>query len=209
MIALDRARHPWRMETMLPRLKQALIVMAGIVAVLWLIEGIDTLLRHALDSFGIVPRQLSGLSGIAVAPLLHAGFAHVAANSIPLFALGSVVWTEGIKRWLTTIVTTWLSSGVFAWLIGPAQAVVIGASGVIFGLITYLIVRGFLSRSWILLAIGLVVMFAYGYALLGIFPWAVGPHVAWQGHLGGALGGVLAAWLLHRNSRKTRTRPVI
>lgn len=197
------------MTSILPRLKQALLVMAGVVAVLWLIEVVDTLTRHALDAFGIIPRQLDGLDGILFAPLLHAGFAHLAANSVPLFALGTVLWTEGLKRLLVTVSSAWLSSGVFAWLIGPVQTIVIGASGVIFGLITYLIVRGFLSRSWLHLGIGLVVMFGYGYALLGIFPWAVGPQVAWQGHLGGAVGGLLAAWLLHRRSQPQKVRPVI
>lgn len=197
------------MEKIGPRLKQALIVMALVVAGLWVIELVDTVVSHSLDAFGIMPRTVEGLGGIVVAPLLHAGFGHLAANSVPLFALGTVLWTEGIKKWLVTVATSWLTSGVFAWLIGPVQAVVVGASGVIFGLITYLIVRGFLSRSWLHLGIGLVVMFAYGYALLGIFPWAVGPFVAWQGHLGGAIGGLLAAWLLHRRSERTRMRPVI
>jgi len=197
------------METILPRLRQALIVMAAVIGGLWVIELIDTATRHALDAFGILPRQLDGLDGILFAPLLHAGFDHLAANSVPLFALGTVLWTEGVRKWVVTVATSWLSSGVVAWLVGPVQAVVIGASGVIFGLITYLVVRGFLSRSWLHVAIGLAVMFAYGSALLGVFPWAVGRHVAWQGHLGGALGGLLAAWLLHRNSRPAKVRPVI
>ncbi len=196
------------MQTILPRLKQALLVMAGIIAALWLIEVVDVLVANRLDQFGILPRNLAGLDGIVFAPLLHAGFAHLAANSVPLFALGTVLWTEGVRKWVVTVVTSWLTSGVFAWLLGPVQSVVVGASGVIFGLITYLVVRGFLSRSWWHLALGLVVMFAYGYALLGIFPWAVGPHVAWQGHLGGAVGGVLAAWLLHRRAA-AKARPVI
>ncbi len=198
------------MQLILPRLKQALLVMAGIVAALWVVEVVDTITQHSLDVLGgILPRQLDGLDGILFSPLLHAGFAHLAANSVPLFALGTVLWTEGIKKWLVTVGTSWLSSGVFAWVVGPVQTVIVGASGVIFGLITYLIVRGFLSRSWVHLVIGLVVMALYGYALLGVFPWAVGPHVAWQGHLGGALGGVLAAWLLHRRSQRPKVRPVI
>ncbi|MHB1008250.1 MAG: rhomboid family intramembrane serine protease [Propionibacteriaceae bacterium] len=189
------------------RLRTGAIVMAAVVVVLWLIEYVDTLTNHALDAFGIRPWNLLGLDGIVFAPLLHASFAHVAANSLPLFVLGTVIWASGLRQWVVATVTGWVTSGILAWLLTPIHYLVLGASGVIFGWITYLIVRGFLSRRWPHIVLGLVVAFLYGSVLLGVFPMSAG--VSWQGHLGGALGGVLAAWLLFRHERERRTRRVV
>ena len=180
--------------------------MAIVLAGLWLIEGIDTISNHALDAFGIRPWNLVGLDGIVFAPLLHVSFAHLAANSVPLFVLGTALWASGLRQWIWATVTGWITSGIFAWLLTPIHYVVIGASGVIFGWITYLIVRGFLSRRWSHIILGLIIAFAYGSVLLGVFPMSAG--VSWQGHLGGAIGGILAAWLLFRRDRK-RQRTVI
>jgi len=188
------------------RLRKGAIVMAIVLAGLWLIEGIDTISNHALDAFGIRPWNLVGLDGIVFAPLLHVSFAHLAANSVPLFVLGTALWASGLRQWIWATVTGWITSGIFAWLLTPIHYIVIGASGVIFGWITYLIVRGFLSRRWSHIILGLVVAFAYGSVLLGVFPMSTG--VSWQGHLGGAVGGILAAWLLFRRERK-RQRTVI
>jgi membrane associated rhomboid family serine protease len=190
------------------RLKKGALVMAAVVAVLWLIEIVDMLTGHALDGFGIRPLEVGGLDGIVFAPLLHLGFAHLAANSVPLFVLGTALWTSGLKQWIVATVTAWVTSGVMAWLLTPLHYLVIGASGVIFGWITYLIVRGFLSRKWGHIVVALVVAFAYGSVLLGVFP--ASPTVSWQGHLGGAIGGALAAWLLFRREQRRNTaRPVI
>ncbi len=189
------------------RLKQGAIVMAAALVVLWLIEIIDTLTGHALDAFGIKPWDVTGLDGIVFAPLLHAGFAHLAANSVPLFVLGTAVWTSGLRQWVVATATAWVTSGVVAWLLTPLHYLVIGASGVIFGWITYLIVRGFLSRKWGHIVVAVVVMLLYGSVLLGVFP--ASPTVSWQGHLGGAIGGTLAAWLLYSREQKRKARPVI
>jgi membrane associated rhomboid family serine protease len=188
------------------RLRKGAIVMAIVLAVLWLIEGIDTISNHALDAFGIRPWNLVGLDGIVFAPLLHVSFAHLAANSVPLFVLGTALWASGLRQWIWATVTGWITSGIFAWLLTPIHYIVIGASGVIFGWITYLIVRGFLSRRWSHIILGLIIALAYGSVLLGVFPISTG--VSWQGHLGGAVGGILAAWLLFRRERK-RQRTVI
>ncbi|MGV8847983.1 MAG: rhomboid family intramembrane serine protease [Propionibacteriaceae bacterium] len=189
------------------RLKMGAIVMAAVVAVLWLLEIVDTITGHALDGFGIRPWEVGGLDGILFAPLLHLDFAHLAANSVPLFVLGTALWTSGLKQWAVATATSWVTSGILAWLLTPLHYLVLGASGIIFGWITYLIVRGFLSRKWGHIVVALVVLFLYGSALLGIFP--ASPTVSWQGHLGGAIGGALAAWLLfRRETRRNKARPV-
>ncbi|HET7723653.1 MAG TPA: rhomboid family intramembrane serine protease [Propionibacteriaceae bacterium] len=195
---MSRVTIDWR------RLRTGALVMAAVVAVLWLIEGVDTLTNHALDGLGIRPWNIEGLDGIVFAPLLHASFAHVAANSLPLFVLGTAIWASGLRQWVVATVTGWVTSGILAWLLTPIHYLVLGASGVIFGWITYLIVRGFLSRRWPHIVLGLVIAFLYGSVLLGVFPMSTG--VSWQGHLGGALGGVLAAWLLFRRERSRRPR---
>lgn len=192
------------------RLRQGAIVMAVVVAALWAIELVDTVTGHALDGLGIRPWNLVGLDGILFAPLLHVSFAHLAANSVPLFVLGTALWPSGLRQWIVSTVTAWVTSGIMAWLLTPIHYVVIGASGVIFGWITYLVVRGFLSRRSSHIVLGLVVALAYGSVLLGVFPMSTG--VSWQGHLGGAIGGVLAAWLLFRRERarqKSRQKTVI
>ncbi|HSN12472.1 MAG TPA: rhomboid family intramembrane serine protease [Propionibacteriaceae bacterium] len=195
---MARVSFDWR------RLRTGAVVMGAVVVVLWLVEGVDTLTNHALDTFGIRPWNLVGLDGIVFAPLLHASFAHVAANSLPLFVLGTALWMSGLRQWVVATVTGWVTSGIAAWLLTPIHYLVLGASGVIFGWITYLVVRGFLSRRWPHIVLGLVVAFLYGSVLLGVFPMSTG--VSWQGHLGGAVGGVLAAWLLFRRERSARTR---
>ena len=190
------------------RIGKGAIVILMVLAALWLIEGIDAISNHALDLLGIRPWNLVGLDGILFAPLLHASWAHLAANSVPLFVLGTALWASGLKQWIVATVTGWITSGILAWLLTPIHYVVIGASGVIFGWLTYLIVRGFLSRRWPHIVLGLVIAFLYGSVLLGVFPMSTG--VSWQGHLGGAIGGILAAWLLFRRERKRQAaRPVI
>jgi membrane associated rhomboid family serine protease len=190
------------------RIGKGAIVMAVVVAVLWVIEGVDAISNHALDLLGIRPWNLVGLDGILFAPLLHASWEHLAANSVPLFVLGTALWASGLRQWIVATVTGWITSGILAWLLTPIHYIVIGASGVIFGWLTYLVVRGFLSRRWPHIVLGLVIAFVYGSVLLGVFPMSTG--VSWQGHRGGAMGGLLAAWLLFRRERKRQARrPVI
>ncbi len=177
-------------------LRQGALVMAAVVALLWLLEVVDTLTGNALDGFGIRSWELSGLSGIIFAPLLHLGFGHLAANTVPLFLLGTVIWASGVRQWVVSTVISWVTSGLLAWLLTPIHHLIVGASGIVFGWIVYLVLRGFLSRDWKHLVLGLLVMLGYGSVLLGgILPLNAG--VSWQGHLGGAIGGGFAAYLLH------------
>ena len=184
------------------RTRQGATVMAIAVAALWVIELVDLALRHSLDLFGVRPWTLSGLVGILFAPLLHFGFAHLAANSVPLFVLGTVLWASDRREFAWATAFAWMCSGAVAWLLTPPGSLVIGASGVVMGWTAYLLVRGVLSRNVAHIAIGLVVAVGYGSMLLGVLPLRAG--VSWQGHLGGVIGGVLAAWFLHRRGRPPR-----
>lgn len=178
------------------------LLSGGFVALLWISEIIDTVLRGGLDGYGIRPRSEEGLWGIAMAPLLHGGFGHLQANTGPLLVLGFLVAIVSVGRWLAVMAVVWLVSGIGVWLVAPPASVTIGASGLVFGLLTYLLVAGFLERKPGRILVGVVVFLVYGTILLGVLPGQ--PGVSWQGHLFGAVGGVLAAWWL---AGRARARP--
>lgn len=176
------------------------------VAALYLIELLDQLSGHRLDRYGIRPLQTDGLVGILVAPLLHASWTHLIANTGPLLVLGFLLALAGRSRLLAATAIIWLVGGFGTWLIGDLggcryAGIHIGASGLIFGWLAFLIVYGFLVRRAADIVTGLVVLFAYGGVLLGALPELTGcSGVSWQSHLCGALAGVLAAVVLSRRS---------
>jgi len=180
----------------------AAIFMAALLGVLWLLEVIDSATNNSLDEFGIHARDTEGLAEIFSAPFLHYGWPHLIGNSIPFFVLGWLVLIGGLIRWVLSTVLVTVVSGLAAWGLSPYNTVILGASGVIFGWLTYLLARGILARSLGQILISVVVLFLYGSMIWGILPGADG--VSWQGHLGGAVGGVAAAWLLHRRDRKPK-----
>jgi membrane associated rhomboid family serine protease len=170
---------------------EAGFVMALLVGFLWLVEGVDQVDSHRLDQLGIEPRSGEGLLGIFLAPFLHASWAHLVSNSIPFFVLGLVVLLEGWRRWAAITMWTVVVSGAVVWLIAPAGTVTLGASGVILGWLTYLLARGLYTRAPGQIAVGVVVLLFYGTVLLGVLPTDSG--ISWQAHLGGAIGGLIAA----------------
>lgn len=165
---------------------------------LWALELVDQVSGNALDAFGIRARVLDGLPEIFTAPFLHAGWQHLASNSVPFFVLGFLVLLSGVARWVVSSLTSVVSSGLFAWLLTPAGTIVLGASGLVFGWLTYLIVRGLWSRRPGQVVVGVLVLLVYGGLIWGVLPGAAG--ISWQAHLGGAVGGVIAAWALHRRA---------
>ena len=183
---------------------RAALTMLALLAGLWLLEVVDLLAGGALDSYGIEARELDGLPEIFTAPFLHGGFDHLLSNTLPFGVLGFLVLLGGVVRWALSSLTSIVTSGLFAWLLTPAGTIVLGASGLVFGWLTYLVVRGVWSRRPAQVLIGLAVLLVYGGMIWGVLPGAAG--ISWQAHLGGAVGGVLAAWLLHR--RRVASAPV-
>jgi membrane associated rhomboid family serine protease len=167
---------------------------AGFVAVLWVSEIIDTVLDNRLDAEGIRPGSTDGLSGVLFAPLLHGGFGHLVANTVPLLVLGFLILLSGVGQWAAVTAAVWVVGGLGTWLFGGVGTVHIGASGLVFGWLTYLIVRGLFTRRPWQIVVGLAVFLLYGGALWGVLPGQ--PGISWQGHLFGAIGGVVAAWSL-------------
>lgn len=183
--------------------KGAAFFMVGAVVLLWILEIIDhTLLFFLdLDRHGIRSWEAEGLVGILVAPLLHVGFEHLASNTLPLLILGFLILIGpgGVRRIAVSTVATVLSSGIFAWVFNVAHTVTVGASGVVFGWLVYLILRGVFARDWKNIAISVGVLMVYGSVLWGVLPTQYG--VSWQAHLGGAIGGGLAAWWMHARAK--------
>jgi membrane associated rhomboid family serine protease len=165
-----------------------------LVAVMWVAEIVDTGLGGDLDRNGIIPRESAGLDGILWFPFLHGGFGHLIANTLPFLLLGSAIALGSLQRFVQVTLITMAVCGIGTWLTGPEDTVHIGASGLVFGYLTYLLSRGLFARHLGYLLGGVLVLFLYGGALWGLLP---SPGVSWQGHLFGALGGILAAWLLH------------
>ncbi|BBZ68193.1 rhomboid family intramembrane serine protease [Mycolicibacterium insubricum] len=187
----------------------------GFVAVLYVIEFIDQLGGGRLDADGIRPLQRDGLSGILFAPLLHGSWNHLFANTIPLLVLGFLMTLIGMGRCLAATAIIWLLGGLGTWLIGALPScpntVHIGASGLIFGWLTFLIVFGWWVRKPWQIVVGVLVALLYGSLLLGVVPdLNTCGGISWQGHLCGAIAGVVAAYLLSGPERTARAqkRPV-
>jgi membrane associated rhomboid family serine protease len=183
------------------------------VALLYIVEAFDQLNGHRFDDNGIRPLETDGLWGILFAPVLHANWAHLAANTGPALVLGFLVTLAGLSRFLWATAIVWIVGGFGTWLIGNwgsscgLESDHIGASGLIFGWLTFLLVFGFFTRSGWQIVIGLVVLVLYGGVLWGAVPVLnVCGGVSWQGHLCGGIAGVLAAYLLSSPERQARER---
>jgi len=174
------------------------IFVAAMAAVMWLVEIADQVLDGRVDANGIEPRDVEGLDGVVFAPFLHGGFDHLIGNTIPFLLLGLAIAIGGLARVATVTVIVALVGGLGTWLIAPANTVHIGASGIVFGYASYLVARGLYSRSIAQIAVGVAVLAVWGTTLLqGLVP---EDGISWQGHLFGAVGGVVAARLLHRRA---------
>ncbi|HEY0638197.1 MAG TPA: rhomboid family intramembrane serine protease [Pseudonocardiaceae bacterium] len=181
----------------------AAVVSAAFTALLYLIELVDaTLFAGRLDLFGIEPRSLDGLDGVVFAPLLHADWAHLVANTAPVFVLAFLAMANGLRQWIAVTATIWLVGGLGVWLTAPPGTVTVGASVIVFGWLTFLLARGWFNRAAAQILLGLVLFVVWGGMLWGVLPGADG--ISWQGHLFGAAGGVLAAWLVARAARPAR-----
>jgi membrane associated rhomboid family serine protease len=189
------------------------VTIVSFVVLLYVIELFDSLSGHHLDDNGIRPMETDGLLGILFAPLLHSNWQHLMANTGPALILGFLMTLAGLSRFLFATAIIWILGGFGTWLIGNVGAHCpyvgvrcetnhIGASGLIFGWLTFLIVFGFFTRKAWEIVVGVIVLLVYGSVLLGVLPGTFG--VSWQGHLCGAIAGVLAAYMLSGPERKAR-----
>jgi membrane associated rhomboid family serine protease len=175
-------------------LKTQILILVGLVALMWAIEIIDHLPGLNLDMYGIIPRNVIGLRGIFFAPFLHGNFPHLIANTVPFLTLG---WLVMLRRtsdfWVVTAIAA-LIGGLGTWLVAPSFSVHIGASGIIFGYLGFLLSRGYFERNFASMGLSVIVGILYGGLLWGVLPQQ--PGISWQGHLFGFVGGVVAARVL-------------
>ncbi|MFF7182877.1 rhomboid family intramembrane serine protease [Streptomyces sp. NPDC008121] len=176
------------------------------VAALWLLEAVDHATGHALDAYGIVARDPDGLGGIITAPFLHFGFDHVASNSVPLLVFGFFAALGGIRRFLAVCALIVVADGLGVWLLSPTDSITAGASGLVFGLFGYLVIRGFVERRILGIAVGVTIAAIWGGTmLLGVLP--SDSAVSWQAHLVGLVAGVGAAFLFRPADRSPALTP--
>jgi membrane associated rhomboid family serine protease len=189
------AVEPARTRTASDDRVRGLVFVAAMVAVMWVVETLDAAGAH-LDSNGIHPRDPDTLPDIAFAPFLHAGWGHLIGNTVPFLLLGGAIALSGLARTAAVTAIVVVVGGLGTWLIGPANTNHIGASGLVFGFAAYLIARGAFSHRPLHLVAGLAVIAVYGATLA--FSLVPHPGISWQGHLFGAVGGVVAARVLDR-----------
>jgi membrane associated rhomboid family serine protease len=174
--------------------REGITLLVGIVALMWFIEIINSFDSNKLAHDGIYPRDFGRLWGILTAPFLHVSFAHLISNTVPFVFMGLIIALRGAARVAIVTLIVIIVGGLGTWLIAPSGTDTVGASGVVFGYAAYLLTRGFFTRSALELLTGALVGAVWGGALLT----SLVPHygISWQGHVCGAIGGVVAAWLL-------------
>ena len=181
----------------------ALRLSIGFVAVLWLIHLMNWAMSLDPLPFGVRPREWLGLVGIGTAPLVHGDFAHLVANSAPLLVLGAVMLFLYPHSTLRVLPAVYLGPGLLVWLFGR-DSVHIGASGLVYGLVSYVFVAGLLRRDRRAIAASLLVVMLYGSLAWGALP--IQPRMSWETHLSAAVIGVLMALLLRRLDVPPRKR---
>lgn len=177
-----------------PDRANAVLLVVAMIALMWVTEALDLLPGVSLDRYGIHPRDADGLPEIVSAPFLHVGFGHLISNTVPFAIMGAAIALGGLARVAIVTAVVALVSGLGTWLIAPADTVHLGASGLVFGYATYLVSRGVLTRRFVDLGVGALVVVVWGIGLAqGLLPQ---DHISWQAHLFGAIGGVCAASIL-------------
>ncbi|MGH3273429.1 MAG: rhomboid family intramembrane serine protease [Streptosporangiaceae bacterium] len=182
--------------------RRALFVMTGVLALLWLIQILNWADNYGLTArYGIRGQDVASLPDIFTAPFLHFSWAHIEGNSGPLFIFGFLAAYRGVTKWIWVTVLVVVVSGLAAWLTEGSHALGAGASGVVFGYLGYIMVRGFFDRHPIDMLVGAVMALCFAYQFTVLLPRA---GIGWQAHIGGLAGGILAGWIF-RDRRASRS----
>lgn len=163
--------------------------------ILWIVHLLSLLLNEDLSKLGLLPRNLLGLLGIFTSPLIHADFSHLISNTIPLIVLGWIIFSFYPKLSYLLFVSIYFFTGLLVWIFAR-QVYHIGASGVVYGLVSFLFFSGIFRRDNKSIALALVIVFLYGGLVWGMIPGWKG--ISWESHLLGAITGLIAAYLFRK-----------
>jgi membrane associated rhomboid family serine protease len=204
----DHARTGWTpgtgdAESMLAEARKAFFVMVGFLALLWILQLANVADHSDLTTeFAIRPRSVSSLPDILTAPFFHFSFTHIESNSGPLFIFGFLAAYRGVVRFLGLTVLVIIVSGMASWLFAPSNSIGAGASGVVFGYLGYVLVKGLFDRHVIDIIIGAVMALCFAYQFTVLLPHA---GIGWQDHIGGLVAGVAGGWIFR--DRRLASRP--
>ncbi|MBQ6769423.1 MAG: rhomboid family intramembrane serine protease [Bacteroidales bacterium] len=177
----------------------SLVIPACIVAVMWAVKIIEVALGLDGGRFGLRPHSIQGLVGILTLPFLHGSWEHLISNSIPILVLGTTLYYCYPTLANRVMLITYIASGVLTWCLGSPGSTHIGASALVYGLNLFLITSGFIRGNRMLTVIALIVVFLYGGFVWGMIPdLAILQNISWEGHLSGAIVGVVLALLLRK-----------
>jgi membrane associated rhomboid family serine protease len=192
-------------ESMLAEARKALFVMVGFLALLWILQLANFADHYRLvDEYGILPRSVSSLPDILTSPFLHFSWTHIESNSGPLFIFGFLAAYRGVVRFLGLTALVIVVSGLAYWLTGPAKVLGAGASGVVFGYLGYVLVKGLFDRHVIDIIIGAVMALCFAYQFTVLLPHA---GIGWQDHIGGLVAGVAGGWIFRdRRARRAAAK---
>jgi membrane associated rhomboid family serine protease len=172
------------------------------VFVIWLVKIIEVIMHTSFAKYGLFPLELEGLRGIVFSPLIHSGFRHLFNNSFPILFLGTALFYFYRNLSYRVFFLIYLLSGLWLWFFGRS-AYHIGASGLIYGMASFLFFSGIFRKYIRLMAISLLVVFFYGSLIWGIFP--LKENVSWEAHLMGAIAGFILA-IYYRNEGPQRPK---
>src|SRR5215472_10894903 len=196
-------QRPWTVragdaESLVAEARKALFVMVGFLAILWIVQLFNAAYHYQLTlKFGIRPHEVRSLPDIVIAPFLHVSWTHIESNSGPLFIFGFLAAYRGVVRFLGLTGLVILVSGFSAWFFGAGNTIGAGASGVVFGYLGYILVRGFFDRRGVDILLGLVMALCFAYQFTVLLP-----HngIGWQAHIGGLAAGVVGGWIFRDRS---------
>lgn len=181
-----RRTTPWH------RVQRTATTLFWLVGVLWIVFAVDNLLGHTLLAWGIRARSWEGLAGIAFAPFLHHGYAHLAMNTVSFGVLGGLLHFRRPADFTYVSAVGAVGSGLGAWLLSPAHVTTVGLSGVLFAYLGYLMTRGFFAPRLSDILLSVLVTVTFGSMLFGVLP-LVAEGISWQAHLAGFLTGIACA----------------
>ncbi len=182
------------MNTEYKKMIRSMLFPLMVVVVMWVMKLVETVLKADFSNYGILPLATKGLVGIITAPFIHADFEHLTANTVPMFITVSIIFYFYREIAFKVFFLVWIFTDVWVWSFARGTSFHIGASGLVYGYVTFLLFSGLIRRNARLMAISMLIIFLYGGFFWGIFP-DFFPHrnISWESHLMGGLSGLILA----------------